>query len=61
MASWMHIGWEAQQTEGALLEGFSVSDLQQFLSTAGNKDPWHSVQWRLSTWQQFWLHARLYG
>ena len=61
MASRMQIGQEAQRTERAHMEGFLVSDLQQFLGTAGNKDPWHSVQWRPSTWQQVWLHVRLYG
>ena len=61
MASQMKIGQEAQRTERAHLEGFLVSDLQQFLGIARNNDLWHSIQQRPSTWQQFWLHARLYG
>ena len=61
MASRMQIRQGAQRTERAHLEGYSVSGLQQFLGTAGSRDPWHSVQQRPSTWQQVWLHARLYG
>ena len=52
MASWMQIGQETQQTERAHQEGFSVLNLRQFLGTAGNKDPWHSVQQKQNTWQQ---------
>ena len=59
MASRMQIGQEAQQIERGHLEGFSVSDLQQFLGTIGNKDPWHLVQWNKNTWQQLKLHLRL--
>ena len=44
MASRMQIGKEAQQKKRADQEGFSVSDLQQFLGTVGNKDLWHLVQ-----------------
>ena len=50
-----------QRTERAHQEGFSVSDLQLFLGTAGNKDPWHSVQRKHNTWQQVKLHVRLSG
>ena len=38
------VGQEAEQTERAHQEVFSVLDLLQFLGTVGNKDLWHSVQ-----------------
>eukprot|EP00253_Pinus_taeda_P003038 PITA_03038 len=52
-----HIGQGAQRTERAHQEGSSILDRQQFLGTAGNRDPWHSVQRRPSLWQQVWLHS----
>ena len=61
VASRMQIGQGAQHTKRAHLEGSSVSGRHQFLGTEGSRDPWHLVQQRLSIWQQFWLHARLYG
>ena len=61
MTSRMQIEQEAQQKERAHQEGFLVSDLQQFFGTVGNKDPWHSVQRKWNTWQQFKLHVRLFG
>ena len=61
MASRMQIGQEAKRKEIAHQEGFSVLYLQQFLGTAGNKDPWHSVQRKQNTWKQVKLHVRLFG
>ena len=58
MASQMQIGQGAQWTERAHQEGSSVLDRQQFLGTAGRRDPWHSVQQRPSIWQQVWLWMR---
>ena len=60
-ASLMQDGQGAKWTERAHLEESSVSGRQQFPSTAGSRDSWHSVQQRLSTWQQAWLHVRLFG
>ena len=60
-ASLMQIGQGAQRTGRAHLEVFSASGQQQFAGTAGSRDLWHSVQQRPSTWQQAWLHARLFG
>ena len=57
MASQMQIGQATQRAERAHQEGFSVSDLQQFLGTAGNKDLWHSVQQKQNTWQQVKMHV----
>jgi hypothetical protein len=59
MASRMQIGWAAQRTERAHQGGSSVLDLQLFLGTVGNKDPWHSVQRKRNTWQRVKLHVRL--
>ena len=42
MASRMKTGQGAQRTERAHLEGSSVSVRQQFLGTAGSRDPWLS-------------------
>ena len=53
MASRMKIGQEAQQTERAHQEGFSVLDLRKFLGTAGNKYPWHLVKRKQNTWKKF--------
>ena len=54
--------WASNPTEKiAHQEGFSVSDLQLFLGTAGNKDLWHSIQQKQNTWQKFKLHVRLSG
>ena len=46
MASRMQIGWVAQRTERAHHEGSLVLDLQLFFGTTGNRDTWHSVQWK---------------
>jgi hypothetical protein len=50
MASQMQIGWETQQTERAHEGGSLVSDLQLFLGTGGNRDPWHLVPRKRNTW-----------
>jgi hypothetical protein len=49
MASQMQIGQITQQTERAHQGGYLVSDLQLFLGTVGNIDPWHSVQRKRNT------------
>ena len=59
MASRMQIVWAAQRTERTHQGGSLVSDLQLFLGTTGNKDPWHSVQRKWNTWQRVKLHVRL--
>ena len=45
-ADWAGIPTDRKITSGGIL----ISDLQLFLGTAGNKDPWHSVQWKWNTW-----------
>jgi hypothetical protein len=59
MASWMHIGWASQRTKIAHQGGYLVSDLQLFLGTIGNKDPWHLVQRKRNTWKRVKMHVRL--
>jgi hypothetical protein len=61
MASRMQIGRAVQRTERAHQEGSLVSDLQLFLGTVGNRDPWHLVQRKQNTWQRAKLHVRLSG
>jgi hypothetical protein len=51
MASLMQIGQEAQWTEREHQGGSLVSYLQLFLGIVGNKDPWHSAQWKQNTWK----------
>jgi hypothetical protein len=61
MASRMQIGRVSQWIERAHQGGSLVSDLQLFLGTTGNRDPWNSVQWKRNTWQRVKLHVRLSG
>ena len=61
MASWMQIGLEVHRTERAHQEGSLALDRQQFPSTTGSNDSWHSVQRKQNTWKQFKMHVRLSG
>ena len=49
----MDANWAGSPTDRKITSGgFSVSDIRQLLGTVGNKDTWHSVQWKQNTWQQ---------